>query len=209
LSLWKYSFELVTKELDLAKKKKQALDNLFKDRKISEATYNQLSSEMEETISQIEDNLKILMDRMTLRTQELEKQISTLELFLASLEIRHAAGDLNDETYEKQNNAILLGLEATKQELQEIRDYSQKIVSKPTEISASKKEELPETVTEFSMVEESSEACEYEKAKDEESAVQELTEPQVLSQEPLQKNSVIECAESEVQSSEQPAEEAQ
>jgi hypothetical protein len=72
---------------------------------------------------------------MESRTQELERQMSTLELFLASLEIHHAAGDVDDETYEKQNDAIILGLEATKQELDEI-GASTKIIMQPTKPSA-------------------------------------------------------------------------
>jgi len=131
MSLWKYSFELSTKELEVTKKKKQALDSLYASDKISQSTYECLDKELTKAISELEGHLETLKNRMTSRAQELEKQVSTLELFLASLEIHHAAGDLDDETYEKQNNAILLGLEATRQELDEI-EMSQKIISQPT-----------------------------------------------------------------------------
>lgn len=126
MSLWKYSFDLVTKELEIAKKKKQALDNLYASNKISQSTYDYLDSELSKAITELEDHLNALKEKMTARAQELEKQISTLELFLASLEIHHAAGDVDDETYEKQSNAILLGLEATKQELSDIVASSSK-----------------------------------------------------------------------------------
>jgi len=130
MSLWKYSFELSTKELEVTKKKKQALDNLYASDKISQSTYEYLDKELTKAISELEGHLETLKNRMTSRTQELERQVSTLELFLASLEIHHAAGDLDDETYEKQNNAILLGLEATRKELTEI-EMSSKIISQP------------------------------------------------------------------------------
>ncbi|MCD6089115.1 CdvA-like protein, partial [Candidatus Bathyarchaeota archaeon] len=62
----------------------------------------------------------------------LESQLSSLELLLASLEIHHAAGDVDDETYEKENKAILLGLEATKRELNDIRNALQGSIEKTT-----------------------------------------------------------------------------
>jgi hypothetical protein len=140
LSLWKYSFELVTKELEVTRKKKQALDNLYAADKISQSTYEYLETELSKAVAELEGHLKTLTDKMTSRAQELENQISTLELFLASLEIHHVAGDLNDETYDKQNHAILLGLEATRQELDDIKISSQKTVSPKVELPA-----VPET----------------------------------------------------------------
>ncbi len=132
MSIWKYSFELSTKELEVTKKKKQALDNLYSANKISKTTYETLEKELTKAITELEGHLESIKTRMATRAQELEQQISTLELFLASLEIHHAAGDLDDETYEKQNKAILLGLEATRQELDEIR-MSTKIISQPAQ----------------------------------------------------------------------------
>jgi len=135
MSLWKYSFGLTSKELEVTKKKKQALDNLRESDKISQSTYDYLNTDLAKAISELEGHLKSLKDRMDSRTQELERQVSTLELFLASLEIHHVAGDVDDETYEKQNDAIILGLEATKQELDEI-GASTKIIMQPTKPSA-------------------------------------------------------------------------
>ena len=87
LSLWKYSFELVTRELDVTKKKKLALDSLFASNKISQSTYNYLETELAKAITELEDHLKTLMDKMTGRAQELKRQTGILEMFLASLEI--------------------------------------------------------------------------------------------------------------------------
>ena len=125
LSLWKYSFELIGKELEVTKKKKQALENLFAEGKISQSTYEYLKSEIAKAISELESNLNRLKEKMATRAQELESQLSSLELLLASLEIHHAAGDISDEIYEKENKAILLGLEATKRELNDIRSSLQ------------------------------------------------------------------------------------
>jgi len=132
LSLWKYSFELINKELEVTRKKKKALDDIFAEKKISQSTYDYLKSELDRAISDLENNLSKLREKMATRAQELESQLSSLELLLASLEIHHAAGDVDDETYEKENKAILLGLEATKRELNDIRNALQGSIEKTT-----------------------------------------------------------------------------
>lgn len=155
MSLWRYSFELINKELEITKKKREALDNLFAEKKISQSTYDYLKSELVKAISELENNLRKLRDRMATRAQELESQLSSLELLLASLEIHHAAGDVSDETYEKENKAILLGLEATRRELNDIRSSLEAPSEKPEE-----EEEAAEEKSEEEPPEEPSEEAE-------------------------------------------------
>jgi len=123
---------LINKELEVTRRKKKALDDIFAEKKISQSTYDYLKSELDKAISDLENNLSKLREKMATRAQELESQLSSLELLLASLEIHHAAGDVDDETYEKENKAILLGLEATKRELNDIRNALQGSMVKPT-----------------------------------------------------------------------------
>jgi hypothetical protein len=174
MSLWRYSFELAAQELEVTKKKKQALDSLYASDKISQSTYNCLNTELTNAISEMEGHLKTLKDHVTSRTQELERQVSTLELFLASLEFHHAAGDVNDETYEKQNNAILIGLEATRQELDEI-ETSSKTISQPAKPPVTLDESEEPAVD----VEEEEEAADLEIEKEEDLEINEsdLDEP--------------------------------
>ena len=201
LSLWKYSFELVTRELSLAKKKKQALDNLFSADKISQDTYNYLETELKGAIADLEGHLKSLRDRMMMRTQELEKQVNTLELFLASLEIHHAAGDVNDETYGKQGNAIILGLEATKQELDSIRNASQNAGPESVEVSVAPSESVETAEPAIVEVVEMAEPTEVEEDEEppaEEPLVYEPVESVGPSQEAATETTFDEPAESEI-----------
>ncbi|RLI36923.1 hypothetical protein DRO55_02505 [Candidatus Bathyarchaeota archaeon] len=146
MSSWRYSFELVSKELELAKKKKKALDDLYTTGRISESTYKYIERELTEAIIDLEAHLKSLVEKMTARAEELEKQIRSLEIFLANLEIHYAAGDIDEESYRNQNNAITLGLEATKQELESIRNSLGKV--KPEEkVEAPKPEVVEEKPT--------------------------------------------------------------
>jgi len=132
LSSWGYSLELVTRELELTEKKKQALEDLFTSERISQSTYDYLERELKEMIADLEVHQKSLMEKMTTRAEELEKQIKSLELFLANIEVHHAAGQMEDETYEQQNKAILLGLEAAKQELNAIKTSLMKLTPAST-----------------------------------------------------------------------------
>jgi len=120
LSLWKNSFEMVSRELELVKKKKQALHELLATATISQPTYETLSGELTDGLSYLESYRKSLIEKMKATASDVETQISTLELFLANLEIHHAAGETEDESYSQQSDAITLGLEAAKNELIEI-----------------------------------------------------------------------------------------
>jgi len=119
---WKYSFEKVSRELELAKKKKQALDNLFNTGKISQLTYEDLNKSLTEAVAEIEARQKALAGNMTAKITELEQQIKTLEKFLASTEIEYAAGEIDEELHERESNALTLGLEAAKQQLDVIKE---------------------------------------------------------------------------------------
>lgn len=121
LGLWKHIFELTAKELDLIRKKKQVLNDLLSSGKISQATYTHLSSEIEETLNAMERYHESIIGKMRCRAQELEKQIGVLEIFLANAELLHVAGEIDEETYHKQIGAVNAGLEAAKQELNEIK----------------------------------------------------------------------------------------
>ena len=162
---------MINKELEVTRRKKKALDDIFAEKKISQSTYDYLKSELDKAISDLENNLSKLREKMATRAQELESQLSSLELLLASLEIHHAAGDVDDETYEKENKAILLGLEATKRELNDIRNALQGSMVKPTA------EEKPEPAeAEKPPTEQEKPAFEHEEQSIEESKTTESSE---------------------------------
>jgi len=119
---WKHSFEKISKDLELAKKKKQTLDNLFNTGKISQSTYDSFSTELSKAIVETEARQKELAGQMSSKIAELEEQVNTLEMLLASSEIQYAAGEIDDELYNHESKAFSLGLEATKQQLNTIKN---------------------------------------------------------------------------------------
>ena len=147
LSLWKHIHELASKELDLVKRKKQALDDLLSSGRISQTTYEHLNAEIKEALTSVEKYLETTICKMEARAQDLEKQIGTLEVFLANTEMLHVTGEIDDETYEKQMNAINVGLEAARRELNEIKSILEG--PKPAEaVECEHGEETSETLTE-------------------------------------------------------------
>lgn len=133
LSLWKYTFELAYKDLELLRKKKQALDDLLASNKISQSTYEHLSKELSEALADVEKYLENTICKMRERMESLERQISILEIFLANVEILHVAGEIDDETYERQSRALSIGLESMRNEINEIKCALEKTERKPAE----------------------------------------------------------------------------
>lgn len=127
---WKYIFELASKDLELLRRKKQALENLFSSNRISQQTYEYLGKEIGKALMDVERYMETIVSEMKGRLGELEKQIGILEIFLANTEILHAAGEINYETYESQSKALLLGLESMRNERNEIESALSLFASK-------------------------------------------------------------------------------
>lgn len=140
----------------MVKKKKEALDNLLDGGKISQSTYGYLNKEVTDALKAVETDQKLLTEKMTARATELEKQVKSLEMFLANLEIHHATGEINDESYDPQNGAISLGLDATKKELNDIKEALVNLIPERTVTSRSK----PEPEEQISEVEKAEEMIE-------------------------------------------------
>jgi len=147
---WKNTFEILIRERDLVNKKKQALDSLLSSGRISKSTYDYINEEISGTLKDIEDLTAKVQEKMKARLDDLEKQKELLERFIASLEIYHAAEEIDEISYEKQREALNLGLESTTSEISEISEALVKLSPKeqesaPQESVAQYEEYQPET----------------------------------------------------------------
>jgi len=131
---WKYTFKRLNEEYDIAKKKKQALDNLYASGKISLATRESFDNEINNAIASIEKQQKELIDSMQGKMNELENQLKTLETLLANYEIQHIAGEIDEDIYQKEISLLTTGLEITKNELCTIKQVTNQLT--PNEIVA-------------------------------------------------------------------------
>jgi histone deacetylase complex regulatory component SIN3 len=119
---WKHSFRKLSEENEMAKKKKQALDNLLNSGRISQSTYDMFSNEIDEAIAEIERQEKALLEKMNSKMGELEEQIKTLEMLLANFEIQHVTGEIEEEVYQREINILSMGIDTAKQELDVVRE---------------------------------------------------------------------------------------
>jgi len=106
----------------MAKKKKQALDNLLNTGRISQPTHELFNKEIDETIAEIERQQKALLERMNSKMKELEEQIKTLEMLFANFEIQHVTGEVDDEIYQREISLLSMGLETARHELDAVKD---------------------------------------------------------------------------------------
>jgi len=144
LGSWKASLERIKRELDSAKRGKQALDQLLNAGKISPLTYHSFNGELEEAVKEIEGRQGALVKEMASRVSELEKQLESLELFFADLELRYIGGEVSGEFYHQGGSILALGLDATKREMAYVKDP----FSAPTPPPPTPKENLQEPKTE-------------------------------------------------------------
>ncbi len=107
---WKYTFKRLNEEYEIAKKKQQALDNLYSSGRISQSTRDSFNIEISAAIVAIEKQQKELVAGMQSKTQDLENQLKTLETLLASYEIQHVAGEIDEDIYQREISLLSTGL---------------------------------------------------------------------------------------------------
>jgi hypothetical protein len=124
---WKHSFKRLNEEYELAKKKKQALDNLFENGRISQTTRDSFDSDINAVIVEIEKQQRELVTKMQGKTQELESQIKTLEMLLANYEIQHVVGEIDEDMYQREITLLSTGLESARNELNVIKEATNQL----------------------------------------------------------------------------------
>jgi hypothetical protein len=124
---WKHSFKRLSEEYEVARKKKRALDNLLKKGRISQSTFDGFNLEIEAALAEVEKEEKALLEKMTAKVVELEGQVKTLEVLIANFEIGHVTGEIDDQIYQRESDLLSVGLETTKQELDEVKEAADEL----------------------------------------------------------------------------------
>lgn len=126
---WKHSFKRLNEEYETARKKRQALDNLLDNGKISQSTHDMFAMEIAEAITDVERQQKALLQKMNAKVVELEEQVKSLEILLANSEIQHAVGEGDDETHKHEVDVLSVGLKASRQELAAMKEAMEQLAS--------------------------------------------------------------------------------
>ncbi|MDR0460704.1 MAG: CdvA-like protein [Nitrososphaerota archaeon] len=139
---WKNSFKRLNEEYELAKKKKQAVDNLYITGKISQFTRDSFIKDISATIVDIERQQKDLVEKMQIKTDELSCQIKTLESLLANYEIQHVIGEIDEDAYQRDILLLTAGIDAAKNELETIKQATLQLCAPVPTIQAPTPAEL-------------------------------------------------------------------
>jgi hypothetical protein len=130
MNSWKKSFETICLNIDLAKRKKQALDELLVKKRMSHPTYEHLIKILASNISELKVQRRSIVENISHRMEEIKKQIEIFELLLAKLEIEHINEKPNEALFKKNKEKMILGIEATNIELEQISISLNKIGKK-------------------------------------------------------------------------------
>jgi hypothetical protein len=131
MNSWKKSLETICLNIDLAKKKKRALDELLAKKRMSQPTYEHLKKILASNISELEDRQRSIVGNIAHRMEEIKKQTEILELLLTKLVIEHIDEDPNEEIFKKNKEKLILGIKATNSEREKINISLNKTGQKP------------------------------------------------------------------------------
>jgi hypothetical protein len=122
LFAWEVDFEDIVKQLNISSKRLSALNELVKQGKVSQATYEFLRKDFEQALKSAEARRNDMLARLTSKLGELKDQEQLLEKCLTSTEVRFVAGELSEERYKNVATALKLGLEETLSELESVQE---------------------------------------------------------------------------------------
>jgi len=122
LFAWEVDFEDIVKQLNISSKRLTALNELVKQGKVSQVTYEFLRKDFEQAVKSAEVRKNDMITRLTSKLGELKDQAQLLEKCLTSTEVRFVAGELSEERYKNVANALKLGLEETLSELESVQE---------------------------------------------------------------------------------------
>ena len=117
----------LNEEYEITKKKKEALDNLFENGRISQSTRDSFDTDINAVIMEIEKQQKDLLMKMQGKAEELESQVKTLETLLANYEIQHVVGEIDEDMYQREITLLSTGLESAKRELDIITEATSQL----------------------------------------------------------------------------------
>jgi chromosome segregation ATPase len=126
---WKHSFRRLNEEYEIAMKKKQALDSLLENGRISQSTHEIFDREIADAIAEIERQKRDLLEKMNSKVRELESQIKTLEVLVANYEIQHVTGEVEEEVYQREISLLSVGLDTARKELDTIKEALNRLSS--------------------------------------------------------------------------------
>lgn len=131
---WELESMEIEKALDLAIKRIQALDDLFRMGEISGETYEEFKKTHEASFGELKERRDRLINRLKGRIDKLNSQIRELQMFRTSLKMQRATGEIEESSFKDAISIVEDGLNKAfteKEELENTIDRLSKLDFKP------------------------------------------------------------------------------
>ncbi len=149
--LWVKDFEKLVESIKMSNKRMQVIAELAKSKRISQVTFEYLRKSYESEARSLEERRKSLLEKLKMYFDEIDQQIKSLEGRVVSVEMRYAIGEINEESYKRQVEALEVALQGMIEELESVKGsiavleasrVETQIVVEERIISEERKEEL-------------------------------------------------------------------
>ncbi|RJS93173.1 hypothetical protein CW705_01925 [Candidatus Bathyarchaeota archaeon] len=118
---------ILSEKLPTTLKKRQALEKLSKDKIVPQTIYENLVKKFDKTLKELRDEARSLIEEIEKEADVEEDRIKTLQMARAFLEIEHAIGNVDEETYKRSIVALLRDMKNAQQKRLELLRIKEKI----------------------------------------------------------------------------------
>lgn len=109
---WRIEVDHVTRDIAIARKRIQALDDLLKTGDVSQNIYEELSEAQKDSMNQMKERYELLLRKLTKKCEELRRQIDEMAKFLVDVKLEYKSSQIEEKEYKVAYNAIQMSLNA-------------------------------------------------------------------------------------------------
>jgi len=121
------SLEMISRDMESVRRQKQALDNLLKNGKVSQLTYEKLAKQIEVNISEVEKRRAASINKMKDQIEKLKQLVSLLERCSADARVRYTTSKIDKEPLRNEVITFNLGLKSIRREIQNLERASKEM----------------------------------------------------------------------------------
>lgn len=107
--------------------KKDALDRLLKSGRVPDSIYTSLDKELSDSLWIVDEIIRKVKEDIQNRILRLEEQASLLERVLSDLEVARRLNLVKEESYSKNLDSLLAGLNSTREEIKRLSGGAAKV----------------------------------------------------------------------------------
>jgi len=126
---WAVEAEEITKELDLLRRRDNALNELSISGDVEETMYKQLKGQFRQARDDLLKSSEATADKLAETSQKLDEQIKLIQAIMANNKMHYSSGELGEEAYNLANESIQNGLRHFSSEKKNIEDKINSLIA--------------------------------------------------------------------------------